>query len=86
VDDDWQIQDWHFGGRYYGVRLASAPDSMDLELDHLGPAPEQGTVMIVSRDDNSGDMTVRVFTDQPLPLVLVEQFVSEARRRLPPNA
>ncbi len=84
--DDDEIERWHFADRYYGITLLSAVDHSDLELDDLGPAPGRGTVMTASRADDTGVTTVSVFTSEPLPLGLVEQFVDEARRRLPPNA
>lgn len=59
---------------------------MDLELDDLGPAPGRGTVMIASRDDDTGELTVTVLTDEALPLSLVEQFLREAREGLAPSA
>ncbi len=43
--------------------LASAPDSMDLELDDIAPEPCRGLVMMASRSDDSGHMTVRVFSE-----------------------
>jgi hypothetical protein len=58
---------------------------MDLELDDLGPAPSRGTLMIASCPDNTDDVTVRVFTEERLPLALIDQFVREARRRLAPS-
>jgi hypothetical protein len=82
--EDRATERWHFGDRFYAITLASAPDSMDLELDDPERF-EQGPLMLASRDDETGDLTVRVFTDERLPLALLEQFVSEARLRLPPN-
>ncbi len=80
-----EVERWSFGDRYYGVALASAPDSMVLELDDLGPGLARGLVMAASLSDSTGSMTVRVFTDAALPASLVQQFLSEAQVRLPPN-
>jgi hypothetical protein len=40
VGDGREIERWHFGDEFDGSVLASAPDSMGLELDDLGPASE----------------------------------------------
>ena len=76
-------EEWHYGDRYYGVTLASTPDSMDLELDDLGPPPARGTVLIALCDDETQMLTLRTFTDGPLALDLVERFVHLAREQLP---
>lgn len=73
---------WHIGDRYYGVTVASTPDSSDLELDDLGPGPGRGTVAIASMPDDSKDINVMVYSDGALPIEVFEQFVAEARRRL----
>ncbi len=83
--DPGEVERWHFGGRYYGVTMASTPDTMDLELDDLGPAPSHGLVIAASMSDATGDVTVRVFSEMPLPIALVQQFLSEAECRLPPT-
>lgn len=77
-----ESQRWHIGDRYYGVTVASTPDSFDLELDDLGPGVGRGTVAIASMPDDSREINVRVFTDGALPIEVVEQFVAEVRRRL----
>lgn len=86
VEDSREIERWHFGDRYYGVVFAGGPDCTDLELDDLGPGLGRGSIMVASYADESGEMTVRTFTEEPLPLALVEQFVIEARLRLPSSA
>jgi len=78
-------EQWQACGRYYVATLASAPDSMDLELDDVGPGAGRGLVLLASRDDKSGAITIQVFSSDALPLPLVERFISEARRCLPPG-
>lgn len=76
--------EWHFGGRYYGVTWAGSPDSMDAELDDLAPAPERGTVArVASPDDRAIEPTFVQYEREPLPQALVEKFVQEARRGQP---
>lgn len=77
---------WHFGGRYYALTLASTPETLDLELDDIGPDAGLGRVLIASTDGETGMTTLRCFTDAPLPVELLEAFLDEARRTLPPNA
>lgn len=73
---------WHIGDRYYGVTLASTPDSTDLELDDLGPGVGRGTVAIASKPDVSKRIYLRLFSEDPLPIELLERFAVEAHRRL----
>lgn len=75
---------WHVGGRYYMVTLASPPDTMDLELEDVGPGVSRGIVVLASRNDQSGQIIVRVWTNDPLPIELLEKFMAEAQRCLPP--
>ena len=75
---------WHVGGRHYLVTMASTPDTMDLELEDVGPRAGRGLVLVASRNDGTAAVTVRGFSSEPLPLALVEQFLAEARHRLPP--
>ena len=75
---------WHIGGRHYLLTLASTPDSMELDVDDVGPGVGRGLILIASRDDASGEMTLRTFTSDPLPLQLVEKVADEARGCLPP--
>jgi hypothetical protein len=80
---------WHFGGRWYTTTLASdvqTRDGMGLELDDVAPAPGRGTVLDAFHDDTNGEITFTAHVTDPLPLELVEQFIAEARRRLPPVA
>jgi hypothetical protein len=87
-------EDWHYDDRYFLVTLASTPTSMDLELNEVGSAEAaarrkkgtQGPILLASCDDDSQGLTLSVFTTRPLPLELVERFVTEARRRLPGRA
>ena len=69
-----------------GVTFTSTPTTVDLELDDYGPGVGRGPIAHASRDDDSGEITVRVFTDSPLPLGLVEQFLAEVARTLPPDS
>jgi hypothetical protein len=57
---------------------------MGLELDDVAPAPGRGTVLEAFHDDTTGELTFTAYVTDPLPLDLVEQFIVEARRRLPP--
>jgi hypothetical protein len=80
---------WHFGGRWYMTTLASdvhTRDGMGLELDDVAPAPGRGTVLEAFHDDTTGEVTFTAHVTEPLPFELVEQFLAEARRRLPPLA
>jgi hypothetical protein len=80
---------WHFGGRWYATSLAGdvhTRGGMGLELDDVAPAPGRGTVLEAFRDDSTGELTFTAHVTDPLPLDLVEQFLTEARRRLPPIA
>lgn len=74
---------WTFGGRHYGVTLASTATSMDLELDDLGPGVGRGLVALASYGDEAEVVTVRVLTRLPLSLGLIEQFLAEAKIQLP---
>lgn len=79
---------WQFGGRWYAVTMASdvgARDGMGLELDDVAPAPGRGVALEAFHHDQTGEMTFTAFTNEPLPLDLVEQFVEQARRVLPPG-
>ena len=78
-----EVERWHHGGRYYLTHLASTPTSMDLELDDVGPGIGRGPIALASCDDATGELVVRVFTDAPLPLGLLELLLSEARTVLP---
>lgn len=78
-----EVERWHFADRYYGITLASAPTSMDLELDDLGPGVGRGLIAIASYDDDSGEITVKSFAEHAVPIGLLEQFLSEAQRCLP---
>jgi hypothetical protein len=76
---------WRFGGRWYATTLASdvfTRAGIGLELEDVGPAPGRGSVLEAFRDDTTGQVTFTAHVTEPLPFDLVEQFVSEARRRL----
>lgn len=77
-----EAERWHIGERFYVVTFASTPDSLDLELYDVGPAVGRGTIAIASRPDGGEAINVRLFSDGPLPIEVVEQFVAEARVRL----
>lgn len=76
------VRRWHFGDRYYWVTLTSTPTTLDLELDDLGPGIGRGLLAVASCDDASGAITVRFFTEDRLPIALVDQFLTEATERL----
>jgi len=78
---------WHFGGRWYATTLSGSlanPDGMVLELEDVAPAPGRGIVLAAIHDDVSGEMAFISYLTEPLPFELVEQFIAEARRLLPP--
>jgi hypothetical protein len=61
---------------------------MDLELDEVGSSRErrEGPLLVASCDDVSQEVALSVWTDQPVPVDLIEQFLAEARRLLPGRA
>ena len=80
-------EQWHFGGRSYTTTLAglvASRDGMSLELEDLAPAPGRGVVLEAFHDDVTGEMTFTYYVAEPLPFELVEEFIAEARRLLPP--
>jgi len=80
---------WYYGGRWYTTTLASSVtnrDGMGLELDDIAPAPGRGPVVEAFHDDTTGEWTFISHITEPLPLDLIEQFIAEARRRLPPGS
>ncbi|MEO7570874.1 MAG: hypothetical protein ABIX10_00400 [Acidimicrobiales bacterium] len=80
-------EEWHYDGRHYLLTLVSTQESMDLELDAVGDASgAQGPVLLASCDDETQALTLSSFTDEPLPLDLLERFIAEARRVLPGRA
>lgn len=74
---------WLYGGRDCNVVLASTETTMDLELSDQ--AWGGNIIAIVSRADDTGAITFESFTNDPLPIELLERFIAEARRRLPPT-
>lgn len=89
VGDTTERDRWHFGDRWYAVTMAGVSDpdhdGMALELDDVGPPPGRGLVLEVFRDGRTHDMTLISHTTEPLPLLLVEQFITEARRSFRPT-
>lgn len=90
VSDTTERDQWHYDDRWYDVTMASVAshldrDGMALELDDIGPSPGRGIVLEAFYDDDTGNMTFRSCTTEPLPFLLVEAFIAEARRRLPPT-
>lgn len=75
-----------FEGRHYRLTLASTPETMDLELDDVGPAPGRGLIALASCDDTSHELTVRVFTDAQPPMDMLDRFLATARAELPGSA
>jgi len=83
--NDQRNDRWKFEDRYYMANLASTQETMDLELDDVGPGVGRGPVIYASRDDETELITVRTFTSSPLPIALLQQFINEAQSRLPPQ-
>lgn len=80
-------EQWHFGGRWYTTTLAghvASRDGMSLELEDIAPAPGRGVVLEAFHDDVTGEMPFTSYIAEPLPFEVVEQFMAEARRLLPP--
>jgi hypothetical protein len=78
---------WHFGGRYYAVTRFSdvaTRDGYGWELADVGPAPARGQVLEAFWDDTTGEFTFWCGSSEPLPFALVEHFVAEARKGVPP--
>ena len=91
VSDTTERDRWHFSDRWYEVTMASVVshldrDGMALELDDIGPSPGRGLVLEAFYDDDTGNVTFTSCTAEPLPLLLVEAFIAEARTRLRPTA
>lgn len=86
---DRQPGPWEYGGRHYLVTVfsdVSTRNGLGWELEDVGPIPGRGVVLEAFRDDSNGSVTVRAFTDQPLPLALVHRFVSEVAHDLTPDS
>lgn len=77
-----EAERWHLGGRYYGLTVASTPDSFDLELEEMGPEGERETIAVASMPDGGDAISLRVFSDESMPLEVMERFTAAARRRL----
>ena len=78
---------WFFGGRYYAVTRFSdvhTRDGYGWELDDIAPAPGRGQVLEAFCDDTTGHFTFWCTTEESLPFALVEHFVAEARKGVPP--
>lgn len=80
---------WYFGGRYYlvtGFSDVAIRDGYGWELDDVAPAPGRGTVLEAFQDDTTGLFTCWARGgDVVLPFELVEHFVVEARKGVPPG-
>jgi len=80
---------WFFRGRYYMVTRFSdvaTRDGYGWELDDVAPAPGRGTVLEAFWDDTTGLFTFWARGgDLVLPFDLVEHFVAEARKGVPPR-
>jgi hypothetical protein len=80
---------WFFDGRYYAVTQFSdvaTRDGFGWELDDVAPAPGRGTVLEAFWDDTTGLFTFWARGgDAVLPFALVEHFVAEARKHVPPT-
>lgn len=59
-------------------------DGMALELTDLADAPGVGPVLQAFWHDSGPEFDFIVHRSTVLPLSLIERFVNEARRRLPP--
>lgn len=87
-DDSGQSLEWRFGGRYYAVQPFSdiaTRDGFGFELEDVAPAPGRGMVIEAFWDDSTSDFTFTAHTHEPLPFGLVEKFIAEARRGVPPS-
>jgi hypothetical protein len=77
---------WEFDGRHYLITVfddtSATREGLGWELEDVAPTPGRGNVLEAFRDDNTGALTVTALTDQPLPLALVQRFVTEAERDL----
>jgi hypothetical protein len=78
--------DWHdeWDGRRYRIGPVSYAEGPARELEDVGPDPARGVVMEVFHHSYSseGALAMAVFTEERLPLELVEAFISAARRSL----
>lgn len=82
-----QTHRWEYGGRFYGVVKfsdVSTRDGYGWELHDEAPAPDRGVVLEAFWDDTENTFTFRAFTERPLPFALVQRFVTEAARGVPP--
>lgn len=87
-DDSRQRLEWRFGGRYYTVTPFSdvaTRDGFGFELEDIGPAPSRGLVLEAFWDDSTSEFTFTAHTQEPLSFGLVEKFIAEARRGVPPT-
>ena len=90
VSDTTERDRWHVDDRWYAVTMTSVVshlnrDGMALELEDVGPSPGRGLVLEAFYDDDTGHMSLTSSTTEPLPIPLVEAFIAEVRRRLPPT-
>ncbi|SDY05802.1 hypothetical protein SAMN05421504_104370 [Amycolatopsis xylanica] len=71
---------WEYDGRHYLINTWSDTSRFGFgwELEDVAPTPGKGVVMEAYLDGTTGAALVRVDTDEPLPLALVERFLAEA--------
>jgi hypothetical protein len=77
---------WEFDGRQFEVVMASDldRDGMALELTDLADESGVGPVLEAFWHDSEPGSDFIVHRSTVLPLPVIERFVEEARRRLPP--
>ncbi|MBF4162589.1 hypothetical protein [Nocardioides acrostichi] len=77
---------WEHGGRKFEVVMASDldRDGMALELTDLADAPGVGPVLEAFWHDSAPGFDFIVHRPTVVPLPVIERFVNEASRLLPP--
>jgi len=81
-------QGWEYEGRHFSVTAfsdVSKRDGYGWELEDVGPAPGRGVVCEAFLDDSTGQFTFTALTTDPLPFALIEGFVMEAAKDIPPR-
>lgn len=78
---------WEHEGRLFEVVMASdvINDGMGLELTDLSGAPGSGPMMVAFWHDDGTGFDFITHDAVNLPFAVVERFVAEARRCLPPS-
>lgn len=71
---------WEYDGRHYLVDRCGDTSKYGFgwELEDVAPTPGRGVVLEAYLEGATGTALFRSYTDQPLPLALVERFVTEA--------